>query len=288
MVTNSKKRNKTRSLCRCWAAVTLLVLAGFVADIFVGVPSSEGQKQQEQEEKEEVASASRHQRPAGEAGAAAAPAVTNRSTCIELNAWLPRRTEPAVVLQLVSAHYVDLERNFVRLMERNSGFTRENLYLMCLDREAFEALRGFGIRCVPVNDMRDYALHDLWRLRLRVLRCLLAKGHDVIMSDSDALWLHDPVRAMQDIEGVNSSSIVASKGGYPFALAEAWGSTICMGFVLFRAAPDEGMRVFQREVELVVSESGDDQVREDSPNRMCGRVLTSIQICWIRDLSPPF
>lgn len=197
---------------------------------------------------------------------------SSSSTCGAFTAWVPARVVPAVVLQVVSDRYIDVQRNFVHLMERNSGFTRENLYLVCMGREALEILVGYGIRCVPVTQAEHFAKRDIWKLRLRVLRCLLEAGHDVIMSDSDALWLKDPLEYLSPTGGTptktavgsrivhGGSSIVASRGRFPRDLAREWGSTMCMGFVLFRATGDS-MRSFQAAMSRIVTETEDDQVR---------------------------
>lgn len=203
------------------------------------------------------------------AGEKLRPISANSSTCSAFAAWAPSRVVPAVVLQVISDRYIDVQRNFVHLMERNSEFTRDNLYLVCLGHESLEVLLGHGIRCVPVTDADGYVKRDIWRLRLRVLRCLLGAGHDVIMSDSDALWLHDPLEYLRSTEEtptkivssqvVRSGSIVSSRGRFPRDLARRWGSTMCMGFVLFRAAGDS-MVSFQTAMERIVTETGDDQV----------------------------
>lgn len=188
--------------------------------------------------------------------------VSNASnrTCSELMAGVPPRVQPAVVLQLVSHGYWKMQRNFIRLMEANSVFTRHNLYLICLDPESAEALTGLGVRCMSLAaSHNELDHHYLWKLRAHALSCLLQAGFDVIVSDSDALWLDDPMKTLSSPE-VRASSLVASRGKYPFTLAGEWGSTMCMGFALFRAT-GTGMEKFQRAMQRIVVETGDDQVR---------------------------
>ncbi|CAM9633346.1 unnamed protein product [Scytosiphon promiscuus] len=122
------------------------------------------------------------------------PSITENATCEDWAAWVPQRSEPAVVMQVVSQDYIPIQQNFIRLMERNSCFTRHNLYLMCIDdasKSFFE--EHMGIQCVPMSalDLLDHK--DIWKLRVRVLSCLVRIGRvDVIMSDADALWINDP------------------------------------------------------------------------------------------------
>ncbi len=80
------------------------------------------------------------------------------------------------------------------------------------------------------------------------------------MSDADALWLKDPTVAFS-LEGAIGSDVVASRGRSPTHLFTEWGSTICMGFVLFRsnAGRTMSMRKFLGVLEELVKEYGDDQ-----------------------------
>eukprot|EP00903_Cladosiphon_okamuranus_P010993 g10382.t1 len=202
--------------------------------------------------------------------------ITMTATCSDWAAWIPSRSDPAVVMQVVSKDYIDLERNFIRLMERNSALTRHHLFMMCTDDESvafFET--SMGIRCVPIYPRHPLTHQEIWKLRLRVVSCLLEAGRvNVIMSDADALWLGDPV---QDLFGgatspsllngggdrdhrIRESDVVASRGTYPFHLGEAWGSTICMGFILFRADNTLAMKAFFDVMEDLVLETQDDQV----------------------------
>ena len=184
--------------------------------------------------------------------------ITKETTCGGWTSWEPPRIDPAVVLQVVSEAYVELEKNFIRLMELNSAFTRQNLFLMCLDDASVIIFASLGIRCVPVGTLRFRSHHDLWRARVRVLSCLVTEGYNVIMSDSDALWLRDPMDYI-GLPAVSGSSIFASRGSFPHHLASVWGSTICMGFIMFRAT-GAAMNTFQNIMERIVLETGDDQV----------------------------
>lgn len=182
--------------------------------------------------------------------------VANEASCGDWASWLPARTSPAVVMQIVTESYADLQRNFIRLMELNSSFTRENLYLMCLDDASVPIFAALGIRCVPLAGLQLSSERDLWETRVRALSCLVTEGHDVIMSDSDALWLRDP---MEYIDLSSNSNVIASRGSYPPELRMEWGSTICMGFVMFRAT-GAAMDIFLGVMARIVLDTGDDQV----------------------------
>jgi len=81
------------------------------------------------------------------------------------------------MLQVVSFDYIHVERNFIHVMEMNSDFTRDNLYVMCLDEESTWSLLEMGIRCVPLGP--SYSQHsraDVWKLRVQVISCLVEEG----------------------------------------------------------------------------------------------------------------
>ena len=185
-------------------------------------------------------------------------AITKEATCSDWVSWIPPTTDPAIVMQVVSEDYVDLEKNFIRLMELNSALTRQHLYLMCLDDASVAIFESLGIRCVPMRALELHSHEKLWKARVRVLSCLVSAGYDIIMSDSDALWLGDPMEYMNSSSS-SSSSVIASRGGYPRALGDVWGSTMCMGFIMFRAN-GAAMSTFQDTMERIVLETGDDQV----------------------------
>lgn len=177
------------------------------------------------------------------------------STCGDWLSLMPPRVLPVVVLQVVSEGYLDVQRNFIRMMERNAALTRDNIYLVCLDTPSISFMASIGIRCVPVTEllMLD-GQKDIWKLRVQVVGCLLEAGYDVLLSDSDAVWLSDP---MADFN--SPGNIVASRGSFPEELGESWGATMCMGFVLFRSA-GPGMATYQKVMERIVAETSDDQI----------------------------
>lgn len=183
-------------------------------------------------------------------------APSANGTCEDLRESMPPRTEPAVVLQVVSEGYLPVQKNFIRLMEANSRLTREHIYLFCLDETSEREIMKMGIRCTRMMEKWTDALSFLWKMRIKVLSCLLEIGYNVILSDSDALWLKDPI---QDFDSplVRGSSIVASRGSFPRTMQRDWGSTLCMGFIFFRACPC--IKTVLISMKRFVIRTGDDQ-----------------------------
>ena len=74
----------------------------------------------------------------------------------------------------------------------------------------------------------------IWKFM--VTQDFLAGGYDVILSDTDALWLKDPV---EDLFYSNSNDVVASTewGGNPPEFKEKYGYTLCPGWIGFKSNP---------------------------------------------------
>lgn len=176
------------------------------------------------------------------------------STCSDIVSWLhPGATGPMVV-QEVTNNYVMIEKNFIAAMTDNSRLTKENLFLLCLDEGSKVAMEGISVRGVLVNDV--HSGHGRWRLRVHVMACLVEYGLDVIVSDSDAVWLGDPIPDMLAIE----ADVYASRAPWPEQYADpVHGNTACMGFIMFKAGT-EGVHKFLGVVEEYVQDIGDDQI----------------------------
>ena len=185
-----------------------------------------------------------------------APILSANSDCSDWTAWMPRRTHPAIIMQVVTESYIPVQKNFIALMESNSRFSRDNIFLVCLDDESVEAVALMGFDCVPLAGNTSRRFAKVWQLRVKILSCLLEAGYDVIASDSDALWLNDPQLDF-DMPEVRGSGIVSSRGDMPSDLYSLWGSTLCMGFVLFRAGA--GVENVLAKMKSLVMEISDDQ-----------------------------
>lgn len=193
-----------------------------------------------------------------------------QNMCDHWTAQMPPRTEPGIIMQAVSEDYLPAQKNFIVFMEANSGFTRENIYLICLDEKSQTEMANLGLRCVPVFDHNKYDRAFVWKLRVKVLSCLLADGLDIILSDNDALWLKDPGIDF-DLPEVRESSIVATRGSFPEGLGRSWGATLCMGLIIFRAGA--GMEILLEIMERFVEETGDDQ-------KAINYALDNLKIQW--------
>ena len=176
-------------------------------------------------------------------------------TCADAARLLPPRGEPPLILQVVNEHYLKMQENFMLIMRQNSPQRMDSICLICLDDNSADTMGAlFGIPCVRLDGVTS--LRDLWVTRAKILVCLLQEGHDVLLSDNDALWLSDPIPDLRAIEG----DILVQRGIVPAKYRDpVYGSTMCMGFGLFRAG-GERMSKFLQVMADAVNQSGDDQV----------------------------
>lgn len=194
------------------------------------------------------------------------PVLDGSSTCKDVVSWLPAKSGPTVLLQVVNKEYLRMQANFLLLMKKNSAWSKEDLFLLCLDKESVSQMATmFGIRCAEVSGVvstkKDKAHgtrrnHQIWNFRSMVLVCLVEGGRNVLMSDNDALWLKDPLPDLQDVPG----DVLIQRGHWPPEYGDTtYGVTMCMGFALFRTG-GKGMSTFLRVMQRVITKIGDDQI----------------------------
>lgn len=110
---------------------------------------------------------------------------------------------------------------------------RSSLYFLCLDKTTELMMTKYGLQC-------SYVFHSsmnknkLWLMRMRLTKQLLDQGFDVLMSDSDAVWLRNPFEYM---EKFNTSDIVSSRASFPEDVSKRFGATLCMGFIYIKTNP---------------------------------------------------
>lgn len=74
----------------------------------------------------------------------------------------------------------------------------------------------------------------VWLKRLEIITSFLRQGHDLILSDLDALWMSSPYRDINRY--ATESHVIASRGWFPRTLSKLWGTTFCMGFFFVKAS----------------------------------------------------
>ncbi|MEW6746969.1 MAG: putative nucleotide-diphospho-sugar transferase [Planctomycetota bacterium] len=169
-----------------------------------------------------------------------------------------------VIVTLANAGYANVLDNWLRAMQR---LGIGNILVVALDQELYDALAG---RTLEASGTRRYLLPcgrnlgDLWVKRLQLFRDLNDLGVDFIHSDTDAVWLKNPLLEFFRDPGPD---IVASPGTvWPHDVHSEWGFVLCCGLFFVRAS--KKMSYFLHEMLEDVARTKDDQV---SLNRLLQR-----------------
>mmetsp|Transcript_12732 Transcript_12732/g.14852 ORF Transcript_12732/g.14852 Transcript_12732/m.14852 type:complete len:360 (+) Transcript_12732:39-1118(+) len=174
-----------------------------------------------------------------------------------------------VILTYVSYGYKENLMNWLSYLQK---LEISNYGIICLDEEVELFLTHSNITCFglwrqsEVNDsfgdskqgLSIANVMKLWVIRMRHLYELLNHGFDVIFSDTDAVWLRNPLSEGTSLLSEQTGDIVASRGKFPWEQAKNWGATICMGLSYFRSTPS--VIEIVREATKVSQERFDDQV----------------------------
>lgn len=168
-------------------------------------------------------------------------------------------SEPLIVT-FADSQYLPLLAIWLGRLEQ-LGLRRIRIY--ALDRATLEWCRGRGVDAAQVPWQGN--LRDLWVQRIRIFRALLEAGEEIIHSDTDAIWIRNPLEAGAARQC--AQDLVFSQGTvWPVDVHGAWGFVLCCGWFWMR--PSAGVRAFFTALEADVQVSGDDQM---SVNRVLAR-----------------
>lgn len=149
------------------------------------------------------------------------------------------------VVTLVYASYSYKEPLFnwlVALRKAKRGMVTSGVLLICLDDGLVDLIRAAGWDCfkeavtknieaTESGSLNKDTVKTLWVARVNHVQRILQAGINTILSDTDAIWLRDPRKALTEDTG----DVIASRANFPYD--SPWGATLCMGFIFFRASP---------------------------------------------------
>jgi len=107
---------------------------------------------------------------------------------------------------------------------------RSSIYFLCLDKTTEIVMTKYGLQCSHVFHTANNN-NKLWLVRVRLTKQLLDQGFDVLLSDSDALWLRNPFEYLENFDG---SDIISSRASFPEDVFKKYGATLCMGFIYIK------------------------------------------------------
>lgn len=149
------------------------------------------------------------------------------------------------VLIFIDENYMDMLHNWYAHYSSICGGMDSALEIVCMDSQSDALVRSFSnstLHCSPHSFDLKYdhnktifnsKLGEIWIKRMSTIDIFLRQGVDLVLSDTDALWMRDP---FQDLNTFNvQSDVVASRGWFPWHLYDRWGSCLCMGFVYLKS-----------------------------------------------------
>jgi len=177
---------------------------------------------------------------------------------------IARKDNNTIALTFSDHRYKEVLLNWLIGLNR-LGIT--NYFVVSLDEEihAFLSERGFPSFLSPLQG----TLSNLWALRIKIFRTLCAADINFIHSDTDAIWLRNPI---PEYFGASDHHIIASSGTvWPSDVVKTQGFVFCCGLFYMKGCAQT--LALMEEVSSDVAVSGDDQVS-------LNKVIQRRQINW--------
>lgn len=153
------------------------------------------------------------------------------------------------------------------------------LSIVCLDQASTLRLQRFNAPPCYSNITNWQEHSGLWALRMLILESLIGDaGLNVLMTDSDAIWMRDPRPALTSF--LKTQDIIAQRGSFPPDVRLKWGvDTVCMGFALFSNRPST-RAVLQRLLAKFASKEKDPSFPRYDDQWAINHVLDEAGIVW--------
>ncbi len=174
-----------------------------------------------------------------------------------------QKSSGALIVVFANYDYLPVLQNWIAAMRL---IDIENFTIIALDDKLYQYLKKQGITTLLRPCELD--LEKLWIHRTDVILELIEKGHDIIHSDADAIWLKDPQPYLEKL----SQDMIFSQGTiWPPDVQEKWGFVLCCGFFFLRS--NSQTLQFVRELAQRVRKDKDDQAS-------CNRLLLEQNVIW--------
>lgn len=139
------------------------------------------------------------------------------------------------IISFCNYSYREVALNWARHLE---ALSISNYEVLCLDAESDKYLKSHGCHSRVLEEFNDDWISGCKHTmrRFLIFKKLLEEGYDIIHSDTDALWLRDPI---PDLIEANNQDIIAStvrhRRAFPQEVRKVFGFTCCMGWIFFRS-----------------------------------------------------
>lgn len=195
--------------------------------------------------------------------------TTPVSSCTLLNSDGSLR--PYRIVIFVDSGLLDVFLNWLIFFSHACDMNLADLDVISMDKKTSEVLNKVGINESPQSFNLEEIIETqkipysklslIWMKRMDVLAEYIQSGVDVIFSDSDAIWVRDPLPWLSMYGQI--ADVVASRAWYPQLLFQKWGACVCMGFIYVRAGTfgldfvNEISNYLQHQIELNMTNPDD-------------------------------
>ena len=139
------------------------------------------------------------------------------------------------IISFCNYPYREIALNWVKHLE---ALSIDNYEVLCLDLESDEYLKSHGCHSRVLDEFNDDWISGCKHTMRRtfIFKKYLEEGFDIIHSDTDALWVKNPI---PDLIDSNNQDVIVSTvrhgAAFPPEVREAFGFTCCMGWIFFRS-----------------------------------------------------
>jgi hypothetical protein len=137
-----------------------------------------------------------------------------------------------IIVAISSNQYSDVALSWAKSMQ---DLNITNYLIIAMEEELHAKLKDNNINVAYKPFVVDKDLGSFWVFRLKVIKSLLDSGVNVIHSDTDALWLKNPLhKYFYD----SKFDVLASQGTiWPHDIVEKWGFVLCCGLIYYKSSP---------------------------------------------------
>lgn len=169
------------------------------------------------------------------------------------------------IITFCNYNYIPVTQNWLNFIMK-LDILKSDILIVTLDKESESYFDNFNTLFRPV-DVLGNDLSALWVHRINIFDEILRDGNDIIHSDSDAIWLKNPINFVKDCK----SEIVFSQGTvWPLDVFEKHEIVLCCGFFYLKSS--ENTFKFLKELKERVIFDKDDQI---SVNRLISQSINN-------------
>ena len=155
-------------------------------------------------------------------------------------------------------------------------------HIIALDRRTYIALNQTGRRAIlgtsTIMDQRTPGQHSkrlsqIWKTRLTVIIKLLKNGYNIMMSDTDSIWMN--YRKIDSLMAPDSDILHTYGANFPQEVYNAWHFTLCGCVVAYRST-----EIVQRVLEVILKKCSEKSDECDDQVLFNAYYLRTLRIQW--------